>query len=406
MTEEDPAEHDFGVRRQASFAGDGNVPYDRELIRSGGVSRSGDRRRQASPRRPVHRPGRDARRPGSVGRTTRIILLLLLVAAVVSGVLLFTRAAAFNASVSSAPFPSSALFGSLNGDGRVNILMIGYGGAGHDGAYLADSIQVLSIDAATDTTTTIPIPRDLWIEGLATFAQNGKANEVFAIGHQSGADEGAGGLDAAGDLMAAVISEVTGLEIRHWLSIDFPGFRDMVDAVGGVTVANPVAFEYTHHPEFHAAGNWEAGGFTAGDIHLDGAQALAYARARYTSVVAESNDFARSIRQARILGALRSEIGEGGAGAILPGLALMDAMEGGVRTNVSAIDLFLISSHLASDRRVELAEGPVLTATTNTIGQYILIPTGWSGPGDYAGLQAYLTGELSQPIGARAADAP
>ena len=38
----------------------------------------------------------------------------------------------------------------------------------------------------------------------------------------------------------------------------------------------------------------------------DGEEALTYARARYTSVVAESNDFARSIRQARILGALRS----------------------------------------------------------------------------------------------------
>ena len=44
----------------------------------------------------------------------------------------------------------------------------------------------------------------------------------------------------------------------------------------------------------------------------------------------------------------------------------MDAMEGRVRTDMSVIDLFLLSSHLSSDRRVELSEGPVLTATTNT----------------------------------------
>lgn len=395
------------MTRQAAFAGNRDVPYDRELIRSGGVSRSGDRRRQASPQRPHRRPPvRDARRPGSIGRTIRNVLLVLLVAAVVGGVLLFMRAATFNASVSSAAFPSSALFGPLNGDGRVNVLMIGYGGAGHDGAYLADSIQVMSIDAATATTTTIPIPRDLWIEGTESFAQNGKANEVFSVGQASGAADGSDGLDAAGELMAEVMSEVTGLQIDHWLSIDFPGFRNMVDAVGGVTVDNPVAFAYTHHPEYHAVGNWEAGSFAAGEIHLDGAQALGYARARYTSVVSEANDFARSLRQARILGALRSELGSGGVGAILPGMALMDAMESGVRTNLSAIDLFLLSSHLATDRRVELAEGPVLTATTNTIGQYILIPSGWTGPGDYGGLHAYLANELSQPVGSSAADAP
>ena len=331
---------------------------------------------------------------------------MLLVAVIVGGALLFVRAAAFNASVSSALFPSTALLGPLNGDGRVNVLMVGYGGGGHGGAYLADSIQVLSIDAATDTTTTIPIPRDLWIEGVAAYPQNGKVNEVFSTGYLSGADGESDGLDAAGDLMAAAVSEVTGLEIEFWLSIDFAGFSSMVDAVGGVTIENPVAFNYTLVPEEHEAGTWNDGGFAAGEIHLDGTEALAYARARYTSVFAESNDFARSVRQSRILGALRTKLGAGGIGSILPGLSLMDAMEGGVRTNLSAVDLFLLSSHLTSDRRIELTEGPVLTATTNTNGQYILIPNGWTGPGDYGGLQAYVARELSQPIGVGAGNAP
>ena len=47
---------------------------------------------------------------------------------------------------------------------------------------------------------------------------------------------------------------------------------------------------------------------------------------------------------------------------------------------------------------MELTEGPVLTATTNTIGQYILIPTGWTGPGDYATIHGYLESELAQPV--------
>lgn len=384
---------------------DDTVPYDRELIRSGRVSQGGDQRRDSGLPPAPRRPG-TARRRSSTGRTIRTALLLLLVAVIVGGVLLFIRAAAFNGSVSSALFPSTALLGPLNGDGRVNVLMVGYGGEGHEGAYLADSIQVLSIDAATDTTTTIPIPRDLWIEGVSAYPQNGKANEVFSNGYLSGADGESEGLDAAGDLMAAVVSEITGLEVEHWLAIDFPGFEAMVDAVGGVTVDNPVAFDYTLLPQEHEAGIWDDGGFAAGEIQLDGAQALAYARARYTSVIAESNDFARSVRQARILGALRTKLGAGGLGSILPGLSLMDAMEGGVRTDLSAVDLFLLSSHLSSDRRIELTEGPVLTATSNTSGQYILIPTGWTGPGDYGGLQAYLADELSQPIGSSPSDAP
>ena len=107
-------------------------------------------------------------------------------ALLVGGVLLFLRAASFNAAVSSAPFPSTALLWDLNGSERVNVLMVGYGGGDHDGPYLADSIQILSIDPATDTTTTIPIPRDLWIEGVAAFAQNGKVNEVFSVGPRRG----------------------------------------------------------------------------------------------------------------------------------------------------------------------------------------------------------------------------
>jgi LCP family protein required for cell wall assembly len=284
--------------------------------------------------------------------------------------------------------------------------MIGYGGAEHEGAYLADSIQVLSIDPDTDTTTTIPIPRDLWIEGVDVFRQNGKINEVFAAGHaEDGADEKAR-LDHAADLLAAVLSDVTGLDIHHWLAIDFNGFRDMVDAVGGVTIDNPVAFQYTGEEENHRNGIWEAGAYDTGPIHLTGEQALWYARARYTSVIAESNDFARSVRQQRVLGALRAKVGDGGPGSIMPGLELMDAMEGRVRTDLSAIDLFLLSSHLDSDRRVELSEEVVLIATTNTIGQYILIPVDWSGAGDYGGLRAYLERELANPIGSTATDAP
>ena len=395
------------MTRPAQYAdGDDTVPYDRELIRSGGTSRGRSARRRAEFQSPPPRRAPRPRRRSSFWRTFRTVLLLALLAIVVVGVVLFVRAASFNAAVSSAPFPSTALLWDLNGSERVNVLMIGYGGGDHDGAYLADSIQILSIDPQTDTTTTIPIPRDLWIEGIAAYGQNGKVNEVYAVGHGAVDGEEPARLDNAGDLMTDVLTDVTGLRIDHWLAIDFAGFEEMVDAVGGVTVDNPVAFDYTTIEQFHREGRWEMGGFAAGEIHLDGDQALAYARARYTSVVAESNDFARSVRQARILGALRTKLGDGGIASIPSGLGLMDAMEQRVRTDLSAIDLFLLSSHLSSDRRVELTEDLALTATTNTVGQYILVPVGWTGPGDYGRLHAYLADELARSAVTGATDAP
>jgi hypothetical protein len=112
-------------------------------------------------------------------------------------------------------------------------------------------------------------------------------------------------------------------------------------------------------------------------------------------VPSESNDFARSVRQSRVLGAMRAAAGGGGIGAVIPGLRLMDAMEGRVRTDLSAIDLYLLSSHLQSDRRVELTEGTVLTASTSSNGAYILLPTGWAGSGDYGGIRSYLASQLS-----------
>lgn len=390
------------MRSHARFArSDDTVPYDRELIRSGGT-RSRNRRRQATgPPPPRRQRAQGERREGGRGRALRTVVILALLVVIVGAGLLGVRAAAFNATVTDTPFLSTALLGPLNGEDRVNVMLVGYGGGEHEGAYLADSIQVLSIDPQRDETTTIPIPRDLWVEGVEGFAQNGKINEVFAAGHAT-----SGVIDDGARALAEVVSAITGLEIAHWVAIDFQGFQEMVDAVGGVTVENPTAFCWTTSEAFHEAGQWTMGCFEEGTLELDGDEALAYARARYTSAVSESTDFARSVRQARIMAALRSRLGDGGIGSIGPGLGLMGAAEGRIRTDLSAIDLFLLSGHLSSDRRLELAEGPVLTATSNTIGQYILVPTGWTGPGDYGGIQAYLASELEAPIGAGEADAP
>ena len=138
------------------------------------------------------------------------------------------------------------------------------------------------------------------------------------------------------------------------------GFEEMVDAVGGVTVDNPVAFNYTHdrgespgrHLGRRAVSRRARSSSTAPRRSSTPAPATrASSPSRTTSPV-------RSARRGSLPRFARSSARAASAPSG-PGCALMDAMEGRVRTDLSAIDLFLLSSHLASDRRIELTEGPV-----------------------------------------------
>jgi polyisoprenyl-teichoic acid--peptidoglycan teichoic acid transferase len=354
------------------------------------------RARGIDPLNPPRRSRASTRRPRRARRWKRnlvLFLVIVLLSGCTGGWLLWQRVAAFNDDVSSAGSISSSLLFPLMGSERVNLAIYGYGGPEHGGgSYLADSLLILSIDPRTNTTTMIPIPRDLWIEGLPEIPNNAKINEAFADGYLRG------GVHEAGRAATVVLAKVTGLPIEHWMALDFTGFKAMVDSVGGVTVDNPVAFAYTWAEDKYFAGDWDGGSFNAGPIFLDGTLALDYARSRYTSVQAESSDFARSVRQQRVLVALRTKLGGGGLGSLGPGLAIMDALKGLMATDLSAIDLYLLSGHLNPDRRIELSEGVILEATSNSIGQYILVVIGRASGSDYAPLQAYLQTELARPL--------
>src|SRR5437016_13429134 len=102
-------------------------------------------------------------------------------------------------------------------DQRINILLLGYGGPGHDGAYLTDSIMVLSIRPGTHEATMVSLPRDLWVK-IPALPNNrvmmGKLNSAYAIGTdrrnypnvRSDWKTATGG----GDLAAATVSQVIG----------------------------------------------------------------------------------------------------------------------------------------------------------------------------------------------------
>ena len=352
-----------------------------------------DTRYRTPPRqaRPLHRPSRQprARRPARWGRRLKVVALIILVVAIAGLALLWQRATAFNDAVSTQPSLSMRAFGPFSEE-RVNVLLLGYSDESREGAFLTDSMNMLSIDKATDTTTLIAIPRDMWVEGMAEIPQNMKINEAFRIGYYED------GLEAAAELASRAVTHVTGLPIHGWISLDFQGFEAMVDAIGGITVDNPTAFAYAWDEASWLAGEF-VGSYEAGVIRLNGEQALNYSRNRYTSVVEESSDFARSVRQQRVLAAIRGEIT--GWMTLGHGLAIATALEDHMHTNLPVVDLAILAGKLQADRR--LALDTQLVATTNTIGQYVLVVARAAAPADYGPLQTYIAEELSAaPVGA------
>jgi polyisoprenyl-teichoic acid--peptidoglycan teichoic acid transferase len=343
---------------------------------------------------PIRRNAPRARRTVNWGRRIRVVGLVLVIAIVAVLVLAFQRAAAFNDAVSTESAFSMRAFGPLSGGDRVNILILGHGDEEHGGAFLSDSINLLSVDRETDTTSLIPIPRDLWVEGIPQVPQNMKINEALAIGYYDS------GLENGAELAAETVAHVTGLTVHGWITLDFQGFEAMVDAVGGITVENPTAFSYTWGETEYAAGQWE-GSFEAGTLRLNGAEALSYARNRYTSEIGESSDFARSVRQQRVLQGIRAEMT--GVRTITNGLRLSEALEGHLHTNLSVWDLAMLAGKLDVDRRIELTEDVILQASINSIGQYVLVVIGRSTPSDYTPLHEYIEGRLTEPLPSEAA---
>ncbi|MBI2338364.1 LCP family protein, partial [Candidatus Daviesbacteria bacterium] len=103
--------------------------------------------------------------------------------------------------------------------GQVNVLLLGTAGGVHDGPNLTDTIMVASYNLKTNQVYLVSIPRDLWLPAL-----QGKANAVYQIGLSQ--NNGLG-------LTKTVMGNILGLPIHYALRIDFKGFADAVDILGG-----------------------------------------------------------------------------------------------------------------------------------------------------------------------------
>ena len=193
-------------------------------------------------------------------------------------------------------------------NGRTNILLLGYGGPGHDGPDLTDTIIFISIKDNTGEITLISIPRDFWIPSLRA-----KINTAYHYGYAKEATSG-------GLLLAkSAVSEALGQPVHFAVNLDFSTFAKGIDLLGGVDITvdrtfNDYLYPITGKEDDPCGGDpqtqcrYEHLHFDAGPQHMDGATALKFVRSRYSTDPEEGTDFARSKRQEKVISAVKNKL--------------------------------------------------------------------------------------------------
>lgn len=307
-------------------------------------------------------------------------------------------------------------------DGTVNLLLLGIGGGNHDGPNLTDTIIFTSFNPSKDKINLITIPRDLWVPDLKD-----KINTAYATGESK--REGGGKL-----LAKAVVSKILGEEIDYVVRIDFNGFVQAVDMLGGLDVNVENSFDdYEYpiegkendpcgHPEEElielatASSQLEAFPcrykhlhFDKGMQHMDGETSLEFVRSRHAKGN-EGSDFARSKRQEKVINALKDKVFS--LNLLLSPtkiLDLMDVIKNSIDTNISQEELddfFRLAEKMkqakitsgvldtGDEKRSEprLLENPPVSEKYKL--QWVLIPA--AGDNNFSEIQNYVDCQLGQ----------
>ncbi len=281
------------------------------------------------------------------------------------------------------------------GDGRVNILLLGRGGEGFDGPDLTDTILIASIDPINKKASLLSIPRDLYYPKTSNY----RVNSVFAEAKYAALARKASKVDAdnAGfNAMEKVIQDDLGIPIHYHVMVDFAGFEQAINTVGGVDInvdKDGVVYESL----------WD--GLTRknyvlnvkeGPQHFDGQRALYYARSRKTSA---RGDFDRAERQRKLIIALKERVLSLGTFANPTKISgLLDAFGNHAQSNMTineVMRLYELGKQIdtANIATIGLVDPPNNFLTSvNIAGQSIQQPR--AGLNDFSEIQNYVRNTL------------
>jgi LCP family protein required for cell wall assembly len=227
----------------------------------------------------------------------------------------WARAIGFSTYLKSVYNFAAAPIGQINSiNGRVNILVMGKAGGVHDGPDLTDTMILVSVSLEKPGVVVVSIPRDVWIPEIRA-----KINAAYYWGDKTTAffdnSKYPGGKIGFAKTIAA---KVVGQPIQYGIVVDFSGFKDVIDSLGGVRVNVQNSFSDALYP-IEGKENDTCGGdptftcryqtvtFTAGSQIMNGDTALEFVRSRH-AVGVEGTDIAREARQQLVIDAVKSKI--------------------------------------------------------------------------------------------------
>lgn len=214
-------------------------------------------------------------------------------------------------------------------DGPVTMLLLGVDERGsRPGEMRSDTIIILHIPETHDQAYLISVPRDTWVE-VPAFAPSdhpggeSKITDAFFAGSRNGAGRAGGA-----QLVALTLKELTGIEFDGAAIIDFGGFRDVIDALGGVEMCVDQRVMSQHMRLVDGTPTWlaearEVGGgeelwHEVGCKRMAGWEALDYSRQRYGL---PNGDYDRQRHQRQLIKAMVQEASSTG---VLTDLARID----------------------------------------------------------------------------------
>ncbi len=243
-------------------------------------------------------------RPRRRRRWLRILLGVVLIVALVAAVWAILGYLAFRSGVKEANerLDSRAYAALTPQDGLIlsnpsTILVLGTDeGPGREGPFRSDSIMLVRTDPDEHRIALLSIPRDLRVE--IPGRELDKVNAAYAYGGST--------------LAIRTVQALTGIPINHVVVVSLTRFKELVDALGGVTIDVPkpiLADKFACPLETPAkCDRWPGWRFRTGEQTMNGRRAIIYARVRVNKLDPADNDITRGERQQAVVQAIADEV--------------------------------------------------------------------------------------------------
>ncbi len=229
-----------------------------------------------------------------------------------------------------------------------------------------DVMILVSIDPQEKLVSMVSIPRDLYVF-IPGYGKT-RLNMADNIGEAQGYRDGGPGL------LRALLYENLGITFDHYVRIDFQGFTEIIDILGGVDVDVRCPTELWV-PNMKSPGEYKLfRTVPAGMQHMDGEFALIYCRCRAHTPV-----FDRDRRQREMLLAIRNRVMELGVSGLLPRLfELVENMQNNIQTDLEPAEILALAQLLSQIPPHNISQGLVdLTLAprwTTSDGAWVMLP--------------------------------